>query len=60
MGKPNTLTLKDIKALEITHAYAEYKTRFAGDMDDEFANWPGNLLKLLKTGTDRRKKKKIQ
>jgi len=23
MGKPNTLTLKDIKALEITHAYVE-------------------------------------
>ena len=49
MGKSNTLTFKEIKALEITHAYAEYKTRFSGDMGEEFANWPGNLLKVIKS-----------
>ena len=39
--------LKLIKALEITHAYAEYKTRLAGDLDSDLANWASNIMCLI-------------
>ena len=38
---------KRIKALEITHAYAEYKTRHAGDLDGDFANWANNIMRII-------------
>jgi len=34
---------KRIKALEIAHAYAEYKIRHAGDLDGDLANWANDL-----------------
>ena len=36
--------LKRIKALEITRAYAEYKTRLAGDLDGDLAHWADNIM----------------
>jgi len=36
-----------IKALEITHAYAEYKMRHTGDLDDDLANWANNIKRFI-------------
>ena len=58
MGKPNELSGKELKALEITHAYAMYKVRFAGDMGDDLANWPNDLLRFIKTKQRRKASKK--
>ena len=38
---------KRIKALEITHAYAEYKIRHAGDLDNDLANWANNIMRFI-------------
>jgi len=38
---------KNIKALEITKAYAEYKIRYAGDLDEDLANWVNNLTRVI-------------
>ena len=40
--------------LKIKHAYAEYKTRHAGDLDNDLNNWAKNIMNLIET----RKKKK--
>ena len=45
MGDPKTR--KSIKALEITRAYAEYKTRHAGDLDADLANWVNNIIRFI-------------
>ena len=37
------INIKRIKALEITQAYAEYKTRHTGDLDSELINWTYNI-----------------
>lgn len=47
MGKHKT-TKKEIKDLEIKKAYAEYKIRYAGDLDSEFDNWVNNLTIAIK------------
>ena len=39
--------LKRIRALEITHAYAEYKTRIAGDLDGALDNWADNIMRYI-------------
>ena len=39
---------KKLKPLEITYAYAEYKTRREGDLDSDLANWTNNILCLMK------------
>jgi len=45
---PKTSTTdKRIKALEITRAYAEYKTRHAGDLDGDLANWANNIMLFI-------------
>ena len=38
---------KRIEALKITHAYAEYKMRHAGDLDAEFTDWANNIMYFL-------------
>ena len=43
----STTDLKRIKALEITRAYAEYKTRHAGDLDGDLADWTNNIMYLI-------------
>ena len=35
---------KRIKALESTHAYAEYKIRHTGDLDSDLGNWLNNIM----------------
>jgi len=39
--------LQRIKALEITLAYSEYKTRYAGDLDSELVNWSNNIIRFI-------------
>jgi hypothetical protein len=39
----NESTLKRIKAMEITQAYAEYKMRITGDLDSDLNNWMDNI-----------------
>ena len=43
-----SLTKKNIKALEITKAYAEYKIRRTGDLDSDLANWENNISYIIK------------
>jgi hypothetical protein len=38
---------KRIKALEITHAYALYKIRLAGDLDDDLSDWVNNITRSI-------------
>ena len=38
---------KRIRALEITRAYAEYKIRHAGDLDDDLADWTSNITRFI-------------
>ena len=49
MDEPKVRTAKKLKPLEITYAYAEYKTRREGDLDSDLANWTNNILYLIKT-----------
>ena len=39
--------LKYIKTLEIAHAYAEYKTRLAGDLDADLSDWANNIMSFI-------------
>ena len=36
--------LKRIKELEAIYAYAEYKTRLAGDLDSDLDDWAKNII----------------
>ena len=40
-------TQRQIKPLEITQAYAEYKLRHAGDLDNDLAYWPQNVMRFI-------------
>ena len=41
-------TIKKLKPLEITYAYAEYKTRRECDFDSDLADWTNNIQQLIK------------
>ena len=43
----NLATEKRIEALKITQAYAEYKTRHAGDLDSDLSNWANNIKRYI-------------
>ena len=48
MGKAKARTAeKSIKDLEITRAYAEYKTKYAGDIDADLADWVNNIRRSI-------------
>ena len=49
MGEPKVRTMKKLKPLEITYAYAEYKIRRECDLDSDLENWTNNILQLMKT-----------
>ena len=38
---------KGLKDLEITRAYAEYKTRHAGDLDADLADWVNDITRFI-------------
>ena len=40
---------KKLTSLEITQAYAEYKTRREGDLDNDLSNWTYNIQRLIKS-----------
>ena len=46
--------LKRIKVLEATYAYAEYKTRLAGDLDSDLAHWTNNIITLIERAKARK------
>ena len=46
--KVSLVELERIKSLEITHAYAEYKTRVAGDLDADLDDWASNIMGFIK------------
>jgi len=48
MGKLKAGAVKKLKPLEITYAYAEYKTRHETDLDNGLANWADNLMYFMK------------
>jgi len=48
MSAHRVRTAKKLKPLEITYAYAEYKTRRECDFDSDLANWTNNILNLMK------------
>ena len=48
MEEPKLSTEEKLKALLITHAYAEYKTRHAGDLDSDLTNWASNIKYYIK------------
>ena len=48
MGERKVRTIKKLKPLEITYAYAEYKTRHECDFDNDLADWTNNILYLIK------------
>ena len=50
MKQLKVLKKEETKAFEITYAYAEYKTRHAGDLDDDLADWTNNAMQLIKSG----------
>ena len=39
---------KNIRALEITKAYAEYKIRHTGDLDADLVDWKNNIMCIIK------------
>ena len=41
-------TTKELKSLEITQAFAEYKIRHEGDLGNDFSNWTYNIQRLIK------------
>ena len=45
MSAPKTVELNKPKSIEITQAYAEYKIRHAGDLDEDLADWEYNLMR---------------
>jgi len=48
MDKSKTLSAKKrMKDLEITKAYAEYKMRYAGDLDADLANWVNDIARFI-------------
>jgi hypothetical protein len=38
---------KQMRDLEITKAYAEYKIRHAGDLDADLANWVNDISRFI-------------
>ena len=46
--------LKQIKALEVTHAYAAYKMQFAGDLDKDLDNWADNIMLFIESAKAQR------
>lgn len=46
---------KRIKNLEITRAYAQYKMRSAGDLDNDLINWNYNLMYTIENEKSREK-----
>ena len=38
---------KGLKDLEITRAYAEYKTRHAGDLDADLNDWVNDITRFI-------------
>ena len=38
---------KLIKKLKVTRAYAQYKTRSAGDLDNDLINWNFNITRTI-------------
>ena len=48
-------SLKRIKNLEITRAYAQYKMRSAGDLDNDLKNWNYNLMYSIENEKSRNK-----
>jgi len=50
MSKPkisHTGIINRIKNLKITQAYAQYKMRSAGDLDNDLINWNYNLTRRI-------------
>ena len=47
MDKPKVSDAEKQRSYEITRAYAEYKTRHAGDLDDDLANWAINIQRFM-------------
>ena len=44
--------IKLLKALEITQAYAEYKTRNTGDLDNDLMSWTYNISRKIEKEKD--------
>ena len=47
MDESKVSAAQTLRALEITHAYAEYKIRHEGDLDSDLTNWADNIMNLI-------------
>ena len=55
MNKPKITNAEKLKFLEVTLAYAQYKTRHAGDLDTDLTHWANNIMCMIKSRKARSK-----